>query len=96
VKTITGVNAMTDGAVAETGVAPQAETNAASDLCVVEIGQYSRKQIKRLRKGEGKLLADVQNVVQGMKDDGVLVSGSHTVVVVVREEFSMRSMLDQD
>ncbi|CAN5135317.1 hypothetical protein BH11PSE11_BH11PSE11_05060 [soil metagenome] len=87
---------MATNTAAETSNVKSAESAKAGDLCVVELGQYSRKQIKRLRKGEGKLLANVEQIIQDMKDDGVINSSSNTVVLVVREEFSVRSMLDDE
>jgi hypothetical protein len=87
---------MAINSVAEAITAKALEPVKASDLCVVEVGQYSRKQIKRLRKGEGKLLANVEQIIQDMKDDGVITSDSNTVVLVVREEFNMRSLIDDE
>ena len=87
---------MANNSVAEASTAKAVEPVKASDLCVVEVGQYSRKQIKRLRKGEGKLLSNVEQIIQDMKDDGVLNSDSNTVVLVVRQEVSMRTLMDDE
>lgn len=83
---------MANSSVAEVSV----DRGAAGDLSIVEMGQYSRKQIKRMRKGEGKLLANVEQVIQNMKDDGVLTKDSNTVVLVVRQEVTLRNLLDDE
>lgn len=87
---------MANNSVAEASTASAVEPVKASDLCVVEVGQYSRKQIKRLRKGEGKLLSNVERIIQDMKDDGILNSASNTVVLVVRQEFDLRNLVDDE
>ncbi|MES2945308.1 MAG: hypothetical protein V4772_20770 [Pseudomonadota bacterium] len=87
---------MANNSVAEASTAKAVEPVKASDLCVVEVGQYSRKQIKRLRKGEGKLLSNVEQIIQDMKDDGVLTNDSNTVVLVVRQEVSLRTLMDDE
>jgi hypothetical protein len=89
---MTEVNAMANSSVAEVS----ADRGATGDLSIVEMGQYSRKQIKRMRKGEGKLLANVEQVIQNMKDDGVLTKDSNTVVLVVRQEVTLRNLLDDE
>lgn len=87
---------MAINSVAEATTAKAVEPVKASDLCVVEVGQYSRKQIKRLRKGEGKLLSNVEQIIQDLKADGVLNGNSNTVVLVVRQEVSLRSLIDDE
>lgn len=85
---------MESNSVAKTVAESAGEPRNGNELCIVEMGEYSRKQIKRMRKGEGKLLSKVEQVIQNMKDDGILASGSNTVVLVVREEVTLRSLLD--
>jgi hypothetical protein len=52
---------------------------------VIDLGRKSRKQIRRLRRGEGKLLNAITEVVDGLKTAGTISSSAQTVIVVVRE-----------
>ena len=61
----------------------QAESNA--DMIMLDIGKRSRKAIKRLRKGKGKLLQRVNNVVGQLRSSGELKEEAQIVLVVVRE-----------
>lgn len=56
------------------------------DLCVVDIGKHSRKSIRKLRRGEGKLAARAESMVEDLKSQGVIARNSNTVVLVVREK----------
>lgn len=58
----------------------------AGELCVVDVGKYSRKQIRRLRRGEGKLMTKTEQIVQDLKDNGVLAKDANTVVLIVRQK----------
>ena len=68
-----------------------------SELCVVDVGKYSRKQIRRLRRGEGKLMTRTEQIVQELKDNGVLAKDANTVVLIVRQKVAsgpLGSLLD--
>jgi hypothetical protein len=61
--------------------------HAPSDLpVVVDIGKKGRKQIKALRRGEGKLMAEVNSLVQELKSAGTVSSSAQPVVVIVRQK----------
>lgn len=64
------------------------------DLCVVDLGKHSRKLIRKLRKGDGKLMTRAEQVVQNLKDEGVLAKDANTVVLVVRQKSGLRALLD--
>lgn len=49
---------------------------------IVDLGKKSRKQVKRLREGRGKLLREVNDVVAELKKTDALSSGQPVVVVV--------------
>jgi hypothetical protein len=53
---------------------------------VVDLGKKSRKQIRQLRKGEGKLLDEVQDVVARLKAAGTVDSKAQPLVIVVRQK----------
>jgi hypothetical protein len=65
---------------ATTTAAPQ------SAITVVDLGRRSKKQIKRLRKGEGRLLDRVEQTVGQLKADQEIDPKSEVVVVVVKQK----------
>ncbi len=71
----------------ETEPPPSAE--AAGVVCVVDLGEQSRRRVKRLRRGKGRLMDKVERVIEDLEEEGVLKAGAQTVVVVVREEPSL-------
>lgn len=56
------------------------------DVCVLDMGKHTRKRIKQLRRGKGKLMYKVESAIEDLREDGVLSSSAQTVIVVVREE----------
>jgi hypothetical protein len=58
---------------------------AENGLLLVDLGKKSRKQIKRLRKGQGKLVDEVNRCLQELRSAGTATE-SQPVVVVVREK----------
>ncbi len=88
--------------VAQTAEKPTAEKKdapVAADegvVCVVDLGEHSRKRIKRLRRGRGRLMSKVEGVIEDLQEEGVLASGAQTVVVVVREEPSLMGLWQDD
>jgi hypothetical protein len=64
-----------------------------SDLpVVVDIGKKGRKQIKALRRGEGKLMAEVNSLVQELKSAGTVSSSAQPVVVIVRQKLRAKGL----
>jgi hypothetical protein len=62
-------------------------TAAAPQLLVVDLGKpQSRKRIKQLRKGEGKLMGKIDKILDELVEAGTLDRGVQPVVIVVREE----------
>jgi hypothetical protein len=53
---------------------------------IIDLGEQSRKRVKLLRKGQGKLLEQVNEAIRQLTASGKLASGAQPVVVVVREE----------
>jgi hypothetical protein len=55
-------------------------------LVLVELSRRrSPEQIRRLRKGRGKLLMDIEEAVNELVKSGTIKSGTQPIVVVVRE-----------
>jgi hypothetical protein len=55
-------------------------------ICVIDLGEHSRKRVRRLRRGEGRLMEKVEDAVAALKQDKVLSPTAETVVIVVRQE----------
>ncbi len=53
---------------------------------VVDLGKKKRKDVRKLRKGEGRLMDRIGELVEQMKADGQLTAGAETVVVVVERK----------
>jgi hypothetical protein len=56
-------------------------------LLVVDLGKrQSRKQVKRLREGRGKLMSRIDEIVSDLVESGTVKGGVQPIVIVVREE----------
>lgn len=53
---------------------------------VIDLGKKKRGQVKKLRRGRGKLLDRVHDVLADIKSDGNVADGAQPVIVVVREK----------
>lgn len=71
-----------------------AGTSVVGVVCVLDLGEQKRKRIKRLRRGEGKLMVKVEDAIADLQNQGVLGKQVQTVVVVIREEIGVRSLFD--
>ena len=62
------------------------EKHGKSSLVVVELAKRrSPEQVRRLRKGHGKLLTDIEEAVEELLKSGTVKAGAQPVVIVVRE-----------
>lgn len=52
---------------------------------ILDLGSKSRKQIRRLRKGRGKLMDRVNNVVEELKTNGNISATAQPIIVVVKQ-----------
>ena len=52
---------------------------------IVDLGKKRRKAVKRLRRGSGKLMDEVNATLQELKNAGTIGAASQPVIVVVRE-----------
>lgn len=59
------------------------ELGGVAPIVVVDLGKQKPKRVKRLRKGKGKLLAEVTETLEELKESGVVAADAQTVVVVV-------------
>src|SRR5690348_13675981 len=79
-----------------TTTAPAPEQSERGVVCVVDLGEHSRQRVRRLRRGEGRLMERVEDAVAALTENGVLSAGAQTVVVVVRQEASFGLFGDDD
>jgi len=52
----------------------------------MDLGKKKRKQVKKLRKGRGRVMNKIQDVIDGMREDGDIDPTAQAVVVVVRQK----------
>jgi len=71
--------------VAEVQIA--SATPRVGSLIVVDVDKrYSKKQIKKLREGRGKLMARVSELIEEMAAENALPPNAQPIVVIVREK----------
>ena len=58
---------------------------AAKSPIIVDLGKKRRKSVKRLRRGTGKLMDEVNATLQELKNAGTIGAAAQPVIVVVRE-----------
>jgi hypothetical protein len=73
------------------------EKTGKSEIVIVDLDEpQSPQQIRRLRKGRGKLATRVERIVNELIEAGTVKSTAQPVVIVVRESMSPLSFLTQD
>jgi hypothetical protein len=76
--------------------APPPPAPAKGSLTVIDLGEHSRKRIKKLRRGEGRLMEKIEDTLSDLEEQGVIEASAQTVVIVVREEPSLGSIFGGD
>jgi hypothetical protein len=65
--------------------------------CILDLGEQSRKRVRKLKKGRGRLMDKVEAAIGDLVDQEVLDGPPQAVVIVlVREELSLTSFMDDD
>jgi hypothetical protein len=54
-------------------------------MLLLDLGKKKRRDIKRLRKGRGRLMRRLNETLEGLKDEGTIATSSQPVIVIVRE-----------
>ena len=65
-------------------------------VCVIDLGEHTRQRVRRLRRGEGRLMERVEDAIVALQENGVLGADAQTVVVVVRQEPTALFWRDRD
>jgi len=78
--------------------APQSQgTGAKPQIVVVDLAEsQSSHHVKQLRKGQGKLMTHVEQIVNDLVEAGTVKSTAQPVVIVVREHLSLMGFGDDD
>lgn len=77
--------------MAEAKAKPAASEQNDPSLLVIDVGKkYRRKHIRRLRKGKGKLMNKVQDLIADLQQENAIDSNSKPVVIVVRQKSGKR------
>ena len=72
---------------ATTAVEAKDEKHGKSKFLVIDLDKrQSSKQVKRLRKGHGKLMNKIEGIVEELVEAGTITSTAQPVVIVVRED----------
>jgi hypothetical protein len=75
-----------ENAAAEHPAGPSRSRTDMPQIIVVDFGKAQRKkQVKRLRKGQGKLMARVKSLVSELVEAGTVPATTQPLVIVVRE-----------
>jgi hypothetical protein len=57
----------------------------ATPMVVLDFGRKKRRDIKRLRKGRGRLMRRLNETLDGLKEEGTISASSQPIVVIVRQ-----------
>jgi uncharacterized protein DUF6200 len=63
-----------------------ANTSTISPPIVLDLGKQRRKRVKELRRGEGRLMDEVNASIEELRTAGALAADAQPVVVIVREK----------
>ena len=53
---------------------------------IVKLGKQDRSRIKKLLRGQGSLMQDVETAIDQLKTAGTIAADAQPVIVVVREK----------
>ena len=56
------------------------------DAIIIDLGKQKRKQVRRLRKGEGKLMDEVAGSIDELRRAGHVSDDAQPIIVIVREK----------
>jgi hypothetical protein len=69
------------------------EPSSTKSAIVVDMGAHRRARIRQLRRGRGRLMEQVNSLLDELRTDGSISAGAQPVVVVVRQRRRPRSVL---
>jgi hypothetical protein len=69
----------------DVGVSKSSAASKATPV-VLDLGKRRRKQIRQLRRGQGKLLDDINGAVEELRTAGTLSVDAQPVIVVIQQK----------
>ena len=54
-------------------------------MLLLDLGTKSKKNVRKLRKGRGKLMSRINGTIEDLKTEGEIGENSQVVVVVVKQ-----------
>ena len=78
----TGAN---QAAASDTASSGTGEPSAPTQTIVMDLGNKKRRQIRRLRKGRGRLYRKIKEALDDMRDANHIDADAQAVIVIVRE-----------
>jgi hypothetical protein len=69
-----------------TAIEPKLTTKGSVDPVIVKLGKQERSKIKKLLRGQGSLMTEVQATIDELKTSGTISAEAQPVIVVVREK----------
>ncbi|WP_159718332.1 DUF6200 domain-containing protein [Geminicoccus flavidas] len=67
-----------------------------SETVIIDMGEHSRRRVRQLRRGEGRLMEKVEDALADLEEQGVIQASAQRVVIVVRQEPSLGGLFDGD
>lgn len=66
------------------------------EMVVIDMGEHSRRRVKKLRRGEGRLMEKVEDTLADLEEQGVIEAAAQRVIIVVRQEPSLGGLFGDD
>lgn len=67
-----------------------AEADESDGPLIIDMGKKSSKQVRRLKKGRGRLVEKIDETIERLRAQGQIAASAQTVIVVVRERKKRR------
>ncbi|WP_027133354.1 DUF6200 domain-containing protein [Geminicoccus roseus] len=67
-----------------------------SEMVVIDMGEHSRRRVRKLRRGEGRLMEKVEDTLADLEEQGVIEAATQRVIIVVRQEPSLGGLFGDD
>jgi hypothetical protein len=62
-----------------------ARSSEGPDPLLIDLGKVRRKDVKQLRKGQGRLLEEIASALKELRTSGQIATDAQPVVVLIRE-----------
>ena len=67
-------------------VAQESTGGTMAEPIIIDLGKKKRKRVKRLRKGRGRLVDNVYDAVDRLRERGEIAADAQPVIVIVRQK----------